>query len=939
MPQRKNRSSTFDLSQRDDGETQQISSLFDYNYRNHSKRSIISPSAAKGNVPSYLFPDSMRKKGSALVPDFINQGGMMAKNPILDRPMPEAAIRSMYNNVMFPGSVIPDFMMNSKRVPLMESVDNISIIPPLPGQKYPSNPYYKVYKDNKRKARQGRKRGPRGPELPKEHLNQVLNNIKIPGYDFSSPQNDVEEIPDPSTSSYAQQLKRREIKKAEKKKRSEKEALEKAIANQWNPVCTTNFGERMVEYLRKRDFRDKKLKERDETHVRGRKKDFQDQLLQYADKELISNAMKQYQKKRSLEQKEEEQELDSEIYNSICTQNQVNIGAFAIIEQIKDQKKLTNPNWLYLEHKGPVYPLSHQTHNVNLKYNNATIIMDHMQEEVAILWVRMQFEYPDHVEIPDFRDSFAENFLKLFGNNFTDFKCFDFSDIKTFLLETEYKYCGNELVRNPSAIAAQYPESYNQEAIVNGERHLMDRNFIGQPIRLYLPKKSNKMNNQFGSIKYRDRPCTTVLNLSVDAPIPIPPGKGECWNSVISDPDLEWIIAFKDRNNNINSVSFSKKQTPGKELPCKKRQLEKFLSFRGKEGISKGIKANLCSKSQIKIYDSAYELSKSIKFIRSDYQKRIESRDKIECLCAICVYLIDNLDLKISDEKEKPIQGVMDITTTCLTFYPNCTIKLRLGPRYRCKTRIDQLVYKILKILVEERKFRTQQDPSLSKMIFEDLNVEILEQYLNLLLKDLRPQHFFIYNSSIKLQNLLSKYENVYGKKGTDSGGVFQNFSSQCSKMSVDTTRTEDCRGLVNKIVHLTRSTSKVIKISYNDHDIIKLDGIVEDLHEMYQRKRDLENDVDGESSNTCSQNSEIPNALELKETANKKLMELEENILYSPKNTQLIDSKYVYSIFDPRVIYSWLKREGVPPDRVLAPGYQSKNCWASEVPKNFQYF
>jgi hypothetical protein len=97
---------------------------------------------------------------------------------------------------------------------------------------------------------------------------------------------------------------------------------------------------------------------------------------------------------------------------------------------------------------------------------------------------------------------------------------------------------------------------------------------MGQPMKVYLPKKTNKMNHQFGSIKYRNKPSTTVLNLSLDAPIPVPHEKGECWNMVLSDQTIDWVTAFKDLDNNIETVCFSKKQLPGKPLPCLKKSLD-----------------------------------------------------------------------------------------------------------------------------------------------------------------------------------------------------------------------------------------------------------------------------------------------------------------------------------------------------------------------------
>ena len=130
-------------SQLNDYRPEEISSLFQYELMDRSKPSIR-PEMLNNQieVPSYLYPNSMKRKSSNIISNFIVQGGSLRENPILNRPMPEAAIRSMYNNVTFSGMGVGLNNHWTWGGNQYNSFSNrLGFKPPLPGQKIPPNPY------------------------------------------------------------------------------------------------------------------------------------------------------------------------------------------------------------------------------------------------------------------------------------------------------------------------------------------------------------------------------------------------------------------------------------------------------------------------------------------------------------------------------------------------------------------------------------------------------------------------------------------------------------------------------------------------------------------------------------------------------------------------------------------------------------------------------
>ena len=832
-------------SQQHGARPEEISSLFQYELMD--RRNQIARPPQQHNqieIPSYLYPSTMKKKGSNIISNFIVQGGSLRENPILNRPMPEAAIRSMFNNVTFSGMGLGLnnwWTWTCGANPYAQNSGRLSFKPPLPGQKIPPNPYSIANRHLAKYNTQNFRN--KYSEETMSKANRLLEplGLSIPVIDLEW--EPVDAASNPNTSEFMDPLRKRLQKNKNINKEISIESIEKAMSLQWNPIYTSTFYDRIYEYWKKREL---DIKHSLATQPpKYKKKEVEDQLLQYSDKEIITTLMKNYQEKKKSLQKIEELDFNDAIMETEdIIQTQVNDFGFNLMDSIDKNINKSEQNWLYLEHKGPVFPLRYHSQNIALKYKNCTVVLNSIQEEAAVAWVRTMFEYPDHVDIPEFKNSFANSFLKFFSAYYTDFSLFDFSEIKTYLLETEYKYSGNDIIRNPSALAAQYPTSYCTEAIINGDKHVLDSKIMGQPMKIYLPKKSQQMFHQFGSIKYRNKPSTTVINISFDAPIPITSEKGESWDLVISESQLDWITAFKDYDNNIESVCFSKSQIPGKPLNLKKTVLENFVKSKDSTDIPENIMKSMLSKRTIKNYEIAYLLGQNILFVRKDYLERLKSKDKIECLWALALYLIDNFGLKWSNDKDKDKEweSIFNLESKHIKFYPKSEIRIKIGDKYRMKSRIDVLAFKLLRLLTEQRKVELINNSRSSQKIFSELDFKTLELYFNLFIKGLKSQHFFIYNSSVKLQKLLNKYRNIYGNDDHESSSIFQNIYKAWDSQEKEKDE-PDTWELVKKIIYFSRSIWKVVELIYHDNSLLKLDLIVNKLHDLYSSIKELSKD------------------------------------------------------------------------------------------------
>jgi DNA topoisomerase-1 len=227
-----------------------------------------------------------------------------------------------------------------------------------------------------------------------------------------------------------------------------------------------------------------------------------------------------------------------------------------------------------------------------------------------------------------------------------------------------------------------------------------------------------------GRIKQRVVPEFVSLNIGDDNPIPICPIPGHSWKKIVSNPDATWLCHFKDERS---------KYANGKYV---------FLAAESK----------IKGENDKKKYEKARRLKERIDSIRVDYTKKIKSDDIIDNQIGICTYLIDNLALRVGNEKgedEADTVGCCSLKVKNVEFPEVNFIKLDfLGKdsiRYENTVQVPEHVYK---------KMQTcHRGKAADDLLFDRINTGRLNDYLKSHMEDLSAKVFRTYNASITLQN------------------------------------------------------------------------------------------------------------------------------------------------------------------------------------------
>mmetsp|Transcript_4823 Transcript_4823/g.5871 ORF Transcript_4823/g.5871 Transcript_4823/m.5871 type:complete len:153 (+) Transcript_4823:107-565(+) len=149
-------------------------------------------------------------------------------------------------------------------------------------------------------------------------------------------------------------------------------------------------------------------------------------------------------------------------------------------------------------------------------------------------------------------------------------------------------------------------------------------------------------------------------------------------------------------------------------------------------------------------YEKARRLKNSIKNIRQNYFKQMESNDRVENQIGVCTYLIDKLALRVGNEKgedEADTVGCCSLRCEHIRFEGESKITLDfLGKdsmRYLNTFEVEPRVYKLLE------RFTTAKQPG--DDIFDSVNASKLNEHLKDSMEDLSAKVFRTYNASVTL--------------------------------------------------------------------------------------------------------------------------------------------------------------------------------------------
>ncbi|KAI0373915.1 hypothetical protein BV20DRAFT_961802 [Pilatotrama ljubarskyi] len=385
--------------------------------------------------------------------------------------------------------------------------------------------------------------------------------------------------------------------------------------------------------------------------------------------------------------------------------------------------------WTTLHHNGVYFPPPYEPlpKHVKMKYNGESVDLPPESEEVAGFYAAL-LESP-HAQDATFNKNFFDDFLKILkkypprnGIKITKFELCDFRPMyEYFESEKEKKKQMTAAEKKAAKAAKDALEAPYTHCILDGRKEKVG-NFRVEPPGLFRGRGDHPKK---GALKFRVRPEDITINISKDAPVPVPnvPGK---WKEVVHDNTVTWLANWVENVNGNYKYVF----------------LAAGSSLKGQSDMMK--------------FEKARELKKYVDKIRSDYTADLWNKQMMERQRATAMYFIDKLALRAGNEKgddEADTVGCCSLRCEHVTLLPpNKLVFDFLGKdsiRYYNEVQVDDQVYKNIRIFKENKEDDDE--------LFDRVNTGALNKHLASYMKGLTAKVFRTYNASLTFQELLDR--------------------------------------------------------------------------------------------------------------------------------------------------------------------------------------
>jgi DNA topoisomerase-1 len=309
------------------------------------------------------------------------------------------------------------------------------------------------------------------------------------------------------------------------------------------------------------------------------------------------------------------------------------------------------------------------------------------------------------------------------------------------------------------------------------------------------------------------------------------------------------------------------------------------------------------SKSDENKFDIARQLKKKVNLIRETYEKQLTDDNLKNKQLATALYFIDNLALRVGGNKdtkeEADTVGVTSLRVEHLTLLEDNMIKLDfLGKdsvRYCKKIAVHSQIYKNLGEFITNKNKKDD--------LFDLITSSTLNEYLSSFLEGLTAKVWRTYNASLLFQKELDKIKEEKVAE-IDSNERLNYLIAMYNQ--------------ANTAVALLCNHQKNVDKSI-DNTLNKIDDRLKELKKKktkYQEKK-------------------------LNEKVNKidakiKSLKLKKETKLKMKNVSLGTSKNNY--IDPRIIFSFIKRFEIPPEKLFTQSLLKRFEWATKIDKDYRF-
>jgi DNA topoisomerase-1 len=517
--------------------------------------------------------------------------------------------------------------------------------------------------------------------------------------------------------------------------------------------------------------------------------------------------------------------------------------------------------WETFQHNGVMFPPEYVQHNTPVIYKGQQIYLEPIEEEYATLYAK--YLKTEHANNKTFNKNFWNDWRIVLGktHKIQSLEDCDFSLIVNYLelLKEAKKALTDEEKQKIIDSEKKY-----KTALVDGKEQPVG-NYKIEPPGIFIGRGSNP---KLGKIKRRVYPEDIIINIGKESPVP-EPLHGHKWEDVIHDKTVEWLASWKD-------------------------------DITGKiKYVWLGAQSNFKSQSDINKFDLARKLKKKIKTIREENEKNLSSDDTSLKQIATALYFIDNLALRVGNEKdlseEADTVGVTSLRVEHIKLLPKNTVTLDfLGKDSIRYIRTMEVAPQVYKNLQEFTDAKDKNDD-----LFTVINANDLNKYLQSFMKGLTAKVFRTYNASDLFQKELTKITRKYETyTGTDKVEIL---IDEFNKANV-------------KVALLCNHQKNVSK-SYTEQ-VEKLNNMIKNLKSRSKKAKKDEM------------------RKKIKEKINK--IKAKKDMKSQMKNVSLGTSKINY--IDPRITIAFMKKHDLHADKVFSKTLQEKFKWAFEVTDEYRF-
>lgn len=381
---------------------------------------------------------------------------------------------------------------------------------------------------------------------------------------------------------------------------------------------------------------------------------------------------------------------------------------------------------------------------------------------------------------------------------------------------------------------------------------------------------------KLGMVKKRIRPEDITLNLDKNAPIP----------KINIDPTgkMKWGGIIND--DSVVWLATWKDSITGKN---------KYV-FTSMESIFK-------SKSDESKFDLARKLKRKVNGIRQKYETQLNSDNNRDRQLATALYFIDHLALRVGGKKDSKEEadtvGVTSLRVEHINLSPPNIVKLDFlakdSVRFCKRVNVTKPVFDNLIVFTSNKSRKDQ--------LFDLINASSMNSYLDDLMEGLTAKVFRTFNASTVFQKELDKINEDKVKSIHESERI--NYLITMFNQA-------------NTTVALLCNHQKSVSGKF-DEMIKKLDQKIKDLKKKKRKytekkKKEMVDKV----------NSKI------------KLTRLKRDQKINMKNVSLGTSKMNY--IDPRIIFAFIKRFEIPPEKLFTSTLLKRFTWASKVESTYRF-